>query len=243
MGRPVTAVGMVRAHWFQAAIAGALLLQPVGLWLFGEMAAPVAMPRTFLPAAIGFAAFVGVAIASLPRAGGSWVGTACVGLSLTSALMLGTVRHKEQWAGAAAVTENAPVIVTCANWKTPSFLARSRGTGWVITSYGDHALVVREPGDTATWDRLYFDRVQRYGHYPLRRERALRLEPRPIIADRLLFVASECSKVERDAFAQWASPRQSRTLWSSPRTEDAADIRVEEWRLDGAAPLDLWIVR
>ena len=81
----------VRAHWFQAAIAGALLLQPVGLWLFGELAAPVAMPRTFLPAAIGFAAFVGVAIASLPRPAALWVGTACVGLSLDVGL---DARHR-----------------------------------------------------------------------------------------------------------------------------------------------------
>jgi hypothetical protein len=157
--------------------------------------------------------------------------------------MSGTARHKEQWAGAAAITRGAPVVVTCANWKTPSFLAQARGVGWVITSYGDHALVVRQPGDAATWDRLYFDRVQRFGHYPLHRDHPLRLEPRPITAERLLFVASECSEVERTAFAQWAGLRQSRTLWSSPRTEDAADIKVEEWRLDGARPLDLWIVR
>ena len=113
----------------------------------------------------------------------------------------------------------------------------------MITSYRDHALVVRQPGDTATWDRLYFDRVQRYGHYPLRREHPLRLEPRPITIARLLFVASDCSKVERDAFAQWAGLRQARTLWSSPRTEDAADISVEAWEVDGTKPLDLWIVR
>jgi hypothetical protein len=239
---PLTA--WCRAHRLQAGIVGVLLLEPAALWLFGQLAAPVAMPRTFLPAAIGFAAFAGIAIASLPRPASHWTGAAAVGLSLASTLMSGTVRHKEQWAEAAAVTRNAPVVVTCANWKTPSYLAQARGGGWVITSYRDHALVVRQPGDTATWDRLYFDRVQRYGHYPLRRERALRLEPRPITANRLLFVASACSKVERDAFAQWARLRAARTLWrSSPVTEDAAEIRVEEWQLDGAVPLDLWIVR
>ena len=232
-----------RAHSLQAAIVGALLLEPAALWLFGQLAAPVAMPRTFLPATIGFAAFAGVLIASLPRPASYWLGAAAVALSLASTLMSGTVRHKEQWAGAAAVTRSAPVVVSCPNWKTPSFLAQAKDVGSVITSYGNHALVVRQPGETATWDRLYFERVQRYGHYPMRRERQMRLEPRPITADRLLFVASECSEIERKAFADWAHLRASRTLWRSPQTDDAATISVEEWQLGGGAPLDLWIVR
>ena len=232
-----------RGHRLQSAVVGALLLEPAALWLFGELVAPVAMPRTFLPAAIGFAVIAGIAVAALPRRAALGAGTGLVGLTLASTLVAGTARHKEQWAGAAVATAGAPVVVTCANWKTPSYLAQAKGLGWVITSYRDHALVVRQPDDTATWDRLYFDRVQRYGHYPLRREHALRLEPRPITIARLLFVASDCSKVERDAFAQWAGLRQARTLWSSPRTEDAADISVEAWEVDGTKPLDLWIVR
>ncbi|HSJ42465.1 MAG TPA: hypothetical protein VK955_15640, partial [Xanthobacteraceae bacterium] len=185
----------------------------------------------------------GIAVAALPRRAALGAGTGLVGLTLASTLVAGTARHKEQWAGAAAATAGAPVVVTCANWKTPSYLAQAKGVGWVITSYRDHALVVCQPDDTATWDKLYFDRVQRYGHYPLRRQHPLRLEPRPITIARLLFVASDCSKVERDAFAQWAGLRQARTLWSSPRTEDAADISVEAWEVDGTKPLDLWIVR
>jgi len=58
-----------------------------------------------------------------------------------------------------------------------------------------------------------------------------------------VFVASDCSKIERDSFATWAGLTQSKILWSSPRTDDAADIRVEQWQLSGVAPLDLWIIR
>ncbi len=233
----------VRSSPLQALIIATLLLEPLGLWLLGVLAAPVAMPRTFLPASIGFAALAGVAIASLKRPVNLWAGIAMIGLSLASTLVTGTARHKEQWAGAAAVTRDAPLVITCPNWKSPSFLAQAKGVGWVITSYGDHALVVRQPGDTASWDELYFERIQRFGQYPLHRDRPLLLERRPITANRLQFVASDCSKTERDAFAKWAGLTQSKILWSSPRTEDAADIRVEQWRLSGAAPLDLWIVR
>jgi len=236
------------AHWvrsspLQALIIAALLLEPLGLWLLGVLAAPVAMPRTFLPASIGFAAFAGVAMASLKRPANVLAGIAMIGLSLASTLVTGTARHKEQWAGAAAATRDAPLVITCPNWKTPSFLAQAKGVGWVITSYGSHALVVRQPGDTASWDELYFERIQRFGHYPLRRDRSLKLERRPIVASHLVFVASDCSKIERDSFATWAGLTQSKILWSSPRTDDAADIRVEQWQLSGVAPLDLWIVR
>ena len=231
-----------RSRPYQPLIIAVLLLEPLGLWLLGEVAAPVAMPRTFLPAALGFAALAGVAIASLKWPASIKIGTAAVGISLASIVMAGTARHKEQWAAAAAVANDAIVII-CPNWKAPSFLAQLKGAGWVITSYHDHALVVRQPGDTASWDRLFFDRIQRYSHYPMRRDPPLRLERRPITAKRLLFVASECSAIERRAFAKWADLRESKLLWSSPRTEDAAAIRVEEWRLGGAAPLDLWIVR
>ena len=113
----------------------------------------------------------------------------------------------------------------------------------VITSQGNKALIVRQPGDQASWDRLYFERIQRYGHFPMRRDRPLGLQRRPITLQRLLFVASECSAIERRAFAQWADLRQSKLLWLSPRIGDAAEIRVEEWQIGGAAPLDLWIVR
>ena len=227
----------------QPMIVAALLLSPFGLWLIGEVAAPVAMPRTFLPAAIGFAALAGIATASLKRPVSMMVGTAAIGVSLISTLLAGTARHKEQWAAAGAVTSNAPVVIACPNWKAPAYLAQAKGEGWVITSSGNKALVVRQPGDQASWDRLYFERIQRYGHYPMRRDRPLGLERRPIITKRLLFVASQCSAIERRAFANWADLRQSRLLWSSPQREDSAEIRVEEWQLGGAAPLDLWIVR
>lgn len=224
-------------------IIASLLLSPLGLWLIGVVAPPVAMPRTFLPAGLGFAVLVGVAIASLKRPVNVAIGAAAVGVSLVSLMMAGTTRHKEQWAAARAVTKDAPVVITCPNWKTPSFLAEAKGAGLVITSSGNKALVVRQPGDTASWDRLYFERIQRYGQYPMRRDRPLGLERRPITAQRLLFVASECSAIERRAFAKWADLRQSKLLWSSPRIADAAEIRVELWQLGGAAPLDLWIVR
>ncbi len=224
-------------------IVAILLFEPLGLWLLGVIATPVAMPRTMLPASIGFAVLAGIAIAALRPRASALVGTGLVGLGLASLLVTGTVRPKEQWAKAAAVTRNAPLVVTCPNWKTPSFMASASGIGWVVTSLGDHALVVRQPGDSASWDRLYFDRVQRVGHYPMRRERPVQLVPRPITAASLLFVASDCSKIERDAFARWAGMERSTILWSSPRTEDAADIRVEQWRLKGAAPLDTWIAR
>ena len=231
-----------RSRPLQLLILVALLLEPLGLWLLGELAAPVAMPRTFLPAGLGFAALIGVAIASLKRPASVAIGTAAVGVSLASILMAGSARHKEQWAAAGAVTNSAPVVIMCPSWKAPSFLTQAKGLGLVITSYRDHALVVRQPGDTASWDRLYFDRIQRYGH-PLRRDRSVKLERRPITTKRLLFVASECSAIEHRAFAKWADLRESKLLWSSPRTEDAAAIKVEEWQLGGAAPLDLWIVR
>ena len=232
-----------RSRPLQPLIIAALLLSPLGLWLIGVVAPPVAMPRTFLPAGLGFAVLVGVAIASFKRPVNLMVGIAAVGVSLVSTVMAGTARYKEQWAVAGAVTSNAPVVIACPNWKAPAYLAHSKGQGWVITSYGNKALVVRQPGDQASWDRLYFERIQRYGHYPMRRARPLALERRPITAQRLLFVASECSAIERRAFAKWADVRQSKLLWSSPRIEDAAEIRVEEWQLGGAAPLDLWIVR
>ncbi|MCY7280702.1 MAG: glycosyltransferase family 39 protein [Sphingomonas bacterium] len=235
--------GWARSRPLQLLIVAALLLEPLGLWLIGQVAAPVAMARTFLPASIGFAALVGVAVASLNRTSLIAIGTAIIGVSLVSTLIAGTTRHKEQWAGASAATGDAPLVITCANWKTPSFLAQTKANGWVVTSSGNKALIVRQPGDTASWDRLYFERVQRYAHYPLRRDRPLRLERQPITAKRLLFVASECSAIERRAFAKWADLRGSRLLWSSPRVAGAADITVEEWRLGGAAPLDLWIVR
>lgn len=113
----------------------------------------------------------------------------------------------------------------------------------MITSYRDRALVVRQPGDGASWDRLYFERIQRFSHYPLRRDRPVPLDRRPITVHRLLLVASSCSAIERGAFAGWAGLQQSRLLWSSPKVGDAAAIGVEEWRLGAAAPLDLWIVR
>ena len=227
----------------QAMIIVTLLLSPLGLWLLGVIAAPVAMPRTFLPASVGFAALTGIAIASLRRPVGNLIAAGVVGLSLSSTLVIGTTRHKEQWAEAGALTRNAPLVLTCPTWKTPSLMAATSGVDWVVTSLGDHALVVRQTGDTASWDRLYFDRVQRLGHYPMRRDRPVQLVPRPIAATSLLFVASDCSKIERDAFARWAGLERSTILWSSPRTEDAADIRVEQWYLNGAAPLDAWIVR
>jgi mannosyltransferase len=233
----------MRSSRLQGLIVLILLLGPLGLWLMGELLAPVAMPRTFLPASLGFAALAGIAIASLRGPANMLVGTAVVALSLASTLVVGTVRHKEQWAQAARVTRGAAVVINCPDWKTPSFLAQAKGVGWVSTSHGDHALVVRQPGDRANWAPLYFDRIQRLAHYPLRRDQPLRLEPRPLRANRLMFVASDCSKTERDAFAAWAGLQQSKLLWSAPRTEDAADIRVEEWRLSGAEPLDLWIVR
>ena len=232
-----------RSRPYLPLIVAALLLVPLGLWLLGEVAAPVAMPRTFLPATLGFAALAGVAIALLKRPASAVVGLAAVGVSLASTLMVGTTRPKEQWAAASAVTSNAPVVITCPGWKAPAYLAPANGRGWVITSSGDKALVVRQPGDTASWDRLFFERIQRYSHYPMRRDQPLRLDRRPIIAKRLLFVASECSAIERRAFAKWADLRETKLLWSSPRTDDSAAISIEEWRLGGAAPLDLWIVR
>ncbi len=135
------------------------------------------------------------------------------------------------------------MVVTCANWKTPSFLAQARGNGLVVTSYGNRALIVRQPGDTASWDRLYYERIQMFGHYPMRRTQPIRLDPKAIRTTELTFVASDCSKIEREAFARWADLRQSRLIWSSPRTEDAADIRVERWQLGGRRPLEASIVR
>jgi hypothetical protein len=231
-----------RGRRLQAGILAALLLEPIGLWLFGELLAPVAMPRTFLPAAIGSAALIGIMIGSLQPPARLGIGAAVVVLGLGSTLAEGTTRRKEDWAGAAAAARGAPVVVTCANWKTPSFLAQAKGVGWVVTSYGSRAMIVRQPGDTATWDRLYFERVQSFAHYPLHRDHAPSLESRQIVADRVLFVASACSDVERRAFATWAGLRTPRLLWSSPPVEDAAEIRVEEWRLDGRRRLNAWIV-
>ena len=227
---------------YQLLIVAALLLEPLGLWLLGLVTAPVAMPRTLLPAALGFAALAGVAIGSLKRPASLAIGTAAIGVSLASIVMAGTARPKEQWAVAGAAAKDAPIVIICPNWKTPAFLAQSKGAGLVIASYHDRALVVRQPGDEASWDRLYFDRIQRYGHYPMRRDRPLRVTRRPINATRLLFVASQCSSIERDAFAKWAGLEETTLLWSSPRLGDAAEIRIEAWRLNGAAPLDLWIV-
>lgn len=238
-----TLIDWGRSRPYQPLIVAALLLEPLGLWLLGEVVAPVAMPRTFLPAIIGFSALAGVAIASLRRSASIVFGTAAVGVSLASILIVGTVRPKEQWAAVGVVTKDAPIVINCPNWKTPSLLAQAKGAGWIITSSGDKALVVRQPNDKASWDRLFFDRIQRYGHYPMRRDRPLELVRRPITTKHLLFVASECSAIERRAFAKWAGLQESSLLWSSPRIEHAAEIRVEEWRLSGAAPLDLWIVR
>ena len=233
-----------QARPLQAMIVAALLFEPLGLWLIGLIAPPVAMPRTFLPAGLGFAALVGIAIASLSRRLAVVVGAAVTGLSLASLLIAGTVRPKEQWAVAGQVTMGAPVVINCANWKTPAFLAAAKGPGLglVITSSGNKALAVHQPGDSASWDRLYFERVQRVGHSPLRHGRPAMIERRPIRIKQLLFVASECSATERHAFAEWADLRASKLLWSSSAVGDVAAIQVEEWQLGGTRPLDLWIV-
>jgi 4-amino-4-deoxy-L-arabinose transferase-like glycosyltransferase len=235
-------------HWvrlkpLQPLIVITLLMSPIGLWLFGMVFAPVAMARTFLPASVGFAALVGIAIAAIERPVGKVVAVTGVGLALCSTLLVGTTRHKEQWVGAAAATEGAPLVITCTSWKTPSYLAVAKGVGWVVTSLGNRAMIVRRPGDTASWDQLYFERIQQVGHYPMERSAPLRIEQRPITARQAMFVASDCSKIERDALAKWAGVRSATFVWASPRTKDAADIRVERWDLVGDAPLKPWIVR
>lgn len=75
---------LARRRPLQAMLVALLLLSPFGLWLIGEIAAPVAMPRTFLPASIGFAALAGAAVASLRRPAAAAVGIAAVGVSLAS---------------------------------------------------------------------------------------------------------------------------------------------------------------
>ena len=233
----------VRSRPLQALVVAVLLAMPIGMWLIGMVATPVAMPRTFLPASIGFAALLGVAIASLERRARAVVGVAAVSLSLASLLVIGTVRPKEQWASAVGVTQKAPIVIVCPNWKVPAYLAASKSPAWVITSSRNKALAVRQPGDRTAWDRLYFDRVQRFSHSALRPDVPLQIEQRQIAGASLMFIASECSDVERRAFAEWAGLREARPLWSSPTVDDAAGISVEEWQLNGAKPLDLWIVR
>ncbi|MEO6581020.1 MAG: glycosyltransferase family 39 protein [Sphingomicrobium sp.] len=226
----------------QALILAILLLEPLGLWLLGELGVPVAMPRTVLPAVLGFAVLVGIAIAVLEGTTRKVAAMFAIALSLASTLMVGTVRPKEAWGAAAEITRGAPFVLSCPNWKTPAYLAQARAGGSVLTAAGDHALAVRQPGDRSAWDRLYFERVQRFGFYRVSDER-ISLQPRPIIAKRLLFVASECSDAERAVFAKWAGLQQSKLLWASPATGDAAGIRVEDWRLRGDTPLRLWIIR
>lgn len=194
----------VRADWTFAPLA-ILLLIPLELWLVGEVATPMAMSRTFLPAAPALL----VLIAALVERRGGRAAIAVLALVLTlDTAAAGFSRKKERWdvvvERIAAYRRAGEGIAICPSWRSTSLtyqLSLSGPLPRIVGMSGD-IMVDLSPPPGANWAEQY-NHVWKIPTAPA----YIATAPRQPEASRphgpMLVLIGDCHEEERARIADW----------------------------------------
>ena len=233
-----------------ALILAALLLQPLGLWLFGFLVSPVIMPRTLLPSLPAVGLLIALFLQPLGARARLACGTAVIAAALAATLITGPVRRKEPWGAARAVLARADMasdlILACPLWKAPALMAATRGLAVapLATRLGGR-LVLIEPrmGTEPRWERLFYERA-----YRAVLARPMGVEPpvetaTAVSVRSLTLVSSECEAEERAALAEQVGPFTIAQRWTGAAPPGHAGITIERWVLDRPRSIALSVAR
>jgi mannosyltransferase len=224
------------------------LLQPLLLWAFSAIFAPVLMLRTIVPAWPAFALTLALALSGFGLRAWMAAAGASIALYTASLFLSGLSRPKEDWAGAARqiTRSGADAVFVCAHWKASALLSALRHSPRPV-------LVFRAGG----WRIVGGDRA---GHWPRQYARSIWLAemkrwlgpapPTERVATELrsaILVESEC--IDPGAVAAVAELRGAvASEWLSGKREnfdpalgEPAPISVKT--LDFGAPVRLNVVR
>ena len=233
-----------------ALILAALLLQPLGLWLFGFLVSPVIMPRTVLPSLAGVGLLVALLLQPLPARVRGSCGAAILAAALAATLLSGPVRRKEPWGAARRVLARADMasdlIVACPMWKAPALMAATRGlnSAPLATRLGGRLVLIEGAlGAEPRWERLFYSRA-----YRAVLARPMGVEPPAETASAvpvrsLVLVSSECEAEERAALGAQAAPFTVTRRWTGAASPGHAGITIERWVLDQPRTLALSVAR
>lgn len=233
--RPAVAIGL------------ALLSLPLIVWLFGYFIRPVFMPRTILFAIPGMILLLAASI-GLIRNLKLRVATAlaCVGIYLVATLVHGTVREKEDWAGANAFLARhmrpGDLLLLCPFWKFPA--ARHAATSAapvpaLVPGGGSLLLLERSYGSDANWSEHFFDNVTSTNRMLFRAARPNAEVKASLSAPAdasLWLVSSECDPQAEADVAALAGPGATTSMqWSSQSASERDAITIR--RITLARPL------
>lgn len=231
-------------------VVGALLLQPLALWLFGFFLLPVLMFRTMLPSLPAAGILIATLLAPLALPWRMLAGSFFVGAALLATTSDGLVRPKEQWNATRRVLAQAEaagtLIVACPFWKAPALMSATRGlkSAPLMTPMNGRMLLIENRfGENPEWDRVVFGRV-----YAALLAPALGVAPPSethgaMQASALFVLTSECGQVEEDAIAEWAGPHAVVQRWTSAAQLDHAGIVIERWQLAQPRTLPVSVAR
>ena len=247
-------LGLIRrkaiALWARQRPAGALIiaalcLQPLALWLFGFLVAPVLMERTMLASLVGVALLLVLMVEPLEPPTRMVVSLALAIAAIGSLMIAGTVRAKEDWRGAERrlATLKPSLIFMCPYWQGPAVFAAGAATRSVpVVTIGASGAVLLSPrpGDRDAWHQAFYKRI-----YIAQSPVAVSDAPAPTAARRILvsefvLVTGTCSEAEMKTLSTWFRPERVEPIWQSRRADNGVVIRISRWR--SASPRSLTLI-
>lgn len=159
--RRILAFALVQPH--TALLVLACLLCPLAIWLVGYLGHPLFLGRLTLFSIPGLILLIAV------TAPASHLRVALLALMLSSTLLFGMMREKEDWRGANAYLARhagaGDIVVVCADFNFPAArhaAATPIGRAAVVPNErGEMILLERGFGSDTGWAATYFDAVQR----------------------------------------------------------------------------------